>query len=135
MGWDNPPIPWRELGRRPARRRPRDPALTTRGPPAAGPPGPPRPAPPPRPATRGPRGRGGIPTPVAGHLLTVPGTPEGSGRLAQVIGGAQRAGKKRAPPVSALPRLAKAHDGHWAILTGCRKGSVPAALAAGNSAA
>ena len=27
--------------------------------------------------------------------------------------------------------LAGAHDGHWVILTGCRKGAVPAALAAG----
>ena len=31
--------------------------------------------------------------------------------------------------------MARAHDGHWAILTGCRKGSVPAALAAASPAA
>ena len=34
-----------------------------------------------------------------------------------------------------LDRLAGAHDGHWAILTGCRKGAVPAALAAASPAA
>ena len=27
-----------------------------------------------------------------------------------------------------LAELARAHDGHWVILTGCRKGAVPAAL-------
>src|SRR6202042_1981567 len=31
--------------------------------------------------------------------------------------------------------LAGAHDGHWVVLTGCRKGPVPAALAAGGPGA
>ncbi len=37
---------------------------------------------------------------------------------------------RRAAPVYDLDRAdATAHDGHWAVLTGCRKGAVPAALA------
>ena len=44
------------------------------------------------------------------------------------------AGRRRegAPPLRpGIPRAA--HGGHWVILTGCRKGAVPAALAAGGA--
>jgi error-prone DNA polymerase len=216
MGWDNPPIPWRELERR----------LSWRGPGDEGPPPPegwpgepdpnqepsPAPAPPParRPEAGGPEwaelhchssysfldgasspadlvaeaaerglaalaltdhdgmygvpqfaqaaarqktgaklgtvfgaelsldlpsGQGGIPDPAGRHLLVLARDPEGYRRLCQVISEAQLAGQEKGRPVYSLDRLAGAHDGHWAILTGCRKGSVPAALAAAGPAA
>ncbi|HEX6857830.1 MAG TPA: error-prone DNA polymerase, partial [Streptosporangiaceae bacterium] len=216
MGWDNPPIPWRELERRLSWRRPGDPAITT-GDRAAGeqPPQPDQepPAPPParhpeadgpewaelhchssysfldgasspadlvaEAAQRGlvalaltdhdgmygvpqfaqaagrcrtagtrigtvfgaelslglPSGQGGVPDPVGRHLLVLARDPEGYRRLCQVISEAQLAGQEKGRPVYNPDRLAAAHDGHWAILTGCRKGSVPAALAAATPAA
>src|SRR5258706_10304215 len=73
-----------------------------------------------------PRGQGGIPDPAGRHLLVLARDPEGYRRLCQVISAAQLAGQEKGRPVYDLPRLADAHDGHWAILTRCRKGSVPA---------
>jgi error-prone DNA polymerase len=216
MGWDNPPIPWRELERRLSWRGPGDEGP----PPPEGWPGepdpnqepPPAPAPPParRPEAGGPEwaelhchssysfldgasspadlvaeaaerglaalaltdhdgmygvpqfaqaaarqktgaklgtvfgaelsldlpsGQGGIPDPAGRHLLVLARDPEGYRRLCQVISEAQLAGQEKGRPVYSLDRLAGAHDGHWAILTGCRKGSVPAALAAAGPAA
>ena len=55
--------------------------------------------------------------------------PEGYRRLCQVISVAQLAGGEKGRPVYDLESLAQAHGGHWVILTGCRKGAVPAALA------
>ena len=211
MGWDNPPIPWRELERRLSWRRPGDPAIATgdrdRDRAAGEHPAPPRlkltspegdgpewaelhchssysfldgasspAALVAEAAERGltalaltdhdgmygvpqfaqaasrlatatgtrlstvfgaelslalPSGQGGIPDPVGRHLLVLARDPEGYRRLCQVISEAQLAGQEKGRPVYDLPRLADAHDGRWAILTGCRKGSVPAALAAG----
>ena len=48
-----------------------------------------------------------------------------------MISAAQLAGGEKGRPVYDTEALADAHGGHWAVLTGCRKGSVPAALAAG----
>ncbi|MGH3232491.1 MAG: error-prone DNA polymerase, partial [Streptosporangiaceae bacterium] len=94
---------------------------------------------------RGPRGSGGkgFP-PVAGgsgggvppgeyrpHLLVLARDPEGYRRLCAVISAAQLAGGQKGHPVYDAAALAGAHDGHWVVLTGCRKGQVPAALAAG----
>ena len=42
---------------------------------------------------------------------------------------AQLAGKEKGRPIYDIDELAKAHDGHWLILTGCRKGAVPRSLA------
>ena len=47
-----------------------------------------------------------------------------------MITAAQLAGGEKGRPVYDRGILADAHDGHWVILTGCRKGAVPAALAA-----
>ena len=44
-------------------------------------------------------------------------------------------GKEKASPLYDLPSLAQAHGGEWAVLTGCRKGPVRTALAAGGPAA
>ncbi|HEX9517005.1 MAG TPA: error-prone DNA polymerase [Streptosporangiaceae bacterium] len=73
--------------------------------------------------------RAGIPDPVGRHLLVLARDPDGYRRLCQVISAAHLAGGEKGRPVYDLQSLAEAHDGHWVILTGCRKGTVPAALA------
>ena len=89
---------------------------------------------PPTPAA-GPEGRPpatprtGVPDPGGRHLLVLARDPEGYRRLCQVISAAQLAGGEKGRPVYDLESLARAHGGHWVILTGCRKGAVPAALA------
>ena len=78
-----------------------------------------------------PTGRSGIPDPQGQHLLVLARDPDGYRRLCSVISAAQLAGGEKGRPVYDLDALAGAHGGHWVILTGCRKGAVPAALAAG----
>jgi error-prone DNA polymerase len=73
--------------------------------------------------------RAGVPDPVGRHLLVLARDPEGYGRLCRVISAAHLAGGEKGRPVYDLAELAEAHDGHWVILTGCRKGTVPSALA------
>ena len=73
--------------------------------------------------------RTGVPDPGGRHLLVLARDPEGYRRLCQVISAAQLAGGEKGRPVYDLESLAQAHGGHWVILTGCRKGAVPAALA------
>ncbi len=75
-----------------------------------------------------PGGQGGIPDPAGRHLLVLARDPDGYRRLCRVISTAQVAGREKGRPVYDLAELAGAHDGHWVILTGCRKGAVPAAL-------
>jgi error-prone DNA polymerase len=82
-----------------------------------------------------PGGQGGIPDPVGRHLLVLARDPEGYRRLCQVISAAQLRGGEKGRPVYDLAELAQSHDGHWVILTGCRKGAVPAALAAASAPA
>jgi error-prone DNA polymerase len=77
-----------------------------------------------------PGGQGGIPDPVGRHLLVLARDPEGYRRLCQVISAAQLRGEEKGRPVYDPDEVAQAHGGHWVILTGCRKGAVPAALAA-----
>src|SRR6266567_3973900 len=82
-----------------------------------------------------PGGQGGIPDPAGRHLLVLARDPDGYRRLCRVISAAQVAGKEKGRPIYDMAELAGAHDGHWVILTGCRKGAVPAALAAGQGPA
>src|SRR5262252_9404619 len=82
-----------------------------------------------------PSGQGGIPDPVGRHLLVLARDPEGYRRLCRAISSAQLAGKEKGRPVYDLAELAQAHGGHWVVLTGCRKGAVPAALVSGGPAA
>jgi error-prone DNA polymerase len=77
-----------------------------------------------------PGGQGGVPDPVGRHLLVLARDPEGYRRLCQVISTAQLRGGEKGRPRYDEAELAQAHDGHWVILTGCRKGAVPRALAA-----
>ncbi len=72
--------------------------------------------------------RTGVPDPAGRHLLVLARDPEGYRRLCQVISAAHLAGGQKGRPVYDLDELARAHGGHWAILTGCRKGAVRAAL-------
>src|SRR5580692_3515540 len=76
-----------------------------------------------------PGGQNGVPDPVGRHLLVLARDPEGYRRLCRVISAAQLRGGEKGRPVYSETELAQAHDGHWVILTGCRKGAVPAALA------
>ncbi len=76
-------------------------------------------------------GQTGVPDPVGRHLLVLARDPEGYRRLCAVISAAQLAGGEKGRPVYDEEALAGAHGGHWVVLTGCRKGHVPAALAAG----
>ena len=71
------------------------------------------------------------PDPEGRHLLVLARDAEGYRRLCAVISAAQLAGGEKGRPVYDTAALADAHGGHWAVLTGCRKGAVPAALAAG----
>ena len=82
-----------------------------------------------------PSAQTGVPDPEGRHLLVLARDPEGYRRLCAVISAAQLAGGQKGRPVYDLAALAGAHGGHWAVLTGCRKGQVPAALAAGGLAA
>ncbi len=84
-----------------------------------------------RSASAGGSARAGVPDPAARHLLVLARDPEGYRRLCRVISTAQLAGGEKGLPVYDEPALADAHDGHWVILTGCRKGVVPVALATG----
>src|SRR5215831_7212605 len=74
--------------------------------------------------------RAGDPDPASQHLLVLARDPDGYRRLCWAISVAQLAGGEKGRPVYDLGELARAHDGHWVILTGCRKGAVRAALAA-----
>jgi error-prone DNA polymerase len=71
------------------------------------------------------------PDPAGRHLLVLAKDAEGYRRLCAVISAAQLAGGQKNRPVYDIEELADAHGGHWIVLTGCRKGAVPAALAEG----
>ncbi|MGE5287109.1 MAG: error-prone DNA polymerase [Micromonosporaceae bacterium] len=74
---------------------------------------------------------GGAPDPGGRHLLVLARDPEGYSRLCRVISDAQLAGGEKGRPRYDVETITVAHGGHWVVLTGCRKGAVPAALAAG----
>ncbi len=82
-----------------------------------------------------PSGRSGMPDPDGRHLVLLAGDPEGYARLSRAISDAQLAGGEKGRPRTDLAALAAAGGGHWQVLTGCRKGVVPAALVAAGPAA
>ena len=70
----------------------------------------------------------GIADPEGDHLLVLARDPEGYRRLSMAISSAQLGGKEKGRPIYDLDELGDSHGGHWLILTGCRKGSVPRTL-------
>ncbi|MGH3731199.1 MAG: error-prone DNA polymerase [Micromonosporaceae bacterium] len=73
----------------------------------------------------------GVPDPEGQHLLVLARDPEGYASLSRAISEGQLAGTEKGRPVYQMDRLAELAAGHWRVLTGCRKGTVPAALATG----
>ncbi len=72
--------------------------------------------------------RTGTPDPPGSHLIVLARDPEGYARLARAISEAHLAGGEKGRPRHDLDRLAELAGGHFLVLTGCRKGAVPAAL-------
>jgi len=66
--------------------------------------------------------------PEGHHLLVLARDPRGYARLSRVMSSAQLRGKEKGKPHYEWSDLTSLHSGRWAILTGCRKGLVPAAL-------
>ncbi|MET4780302.1 error-prone DNA polymerase [Glaciihabitans sp. UYNi722] len=72
----------------------------------------------------------GVADPEGSHLLVLARQEEGYHRLAGAITAAQLAGGEKGRPLYDLTSLGERSGGHWAILTGCRKGQVRQALIA-----
>ncbi|WP_431071898.1 error-prone DNA polymerase [Microbacterium phyllosphaerae] len=75
----------------------------------------------------------GTPDPVGDHLLVLADGLEGYHRLSGAMTAAHLRGGEKGRPVYDLDELAAAADGHWTILTGCRKGGVRRGLEAGDA--
>ncbi len=73
--------------------------------------------------------RSGEADPAGSHLLVLARGEEGYHRLASALTHAQLAGAEKGRPLYVQDELAQQSDGHWVILTGCRKGAVRRALA------
>jgi error-prone DNA polymerase len=78
-------------------------------------------------------GADGVADPGGQHLLVLARAPRGYARLAKAISQAQMAGRKAQPRLSlaelaTLGGVGTTGEDQWLILTGCRKGAVPAAL-------
>jgi error-prone DNA polymerase len=82
-----------------------------------------------------PEERAGAPDPGGRHLLVLARDVAGYKRLSAVISAAQLGGGAKGRLVYDADALGQAHDGHWVVLTGCRKAAVPAALTDGGPAA
>ncbi|MFB7252178.1 error-prone DNA polymerase [Microbacterium sp. NPDC056234] len=78
--------------------------------------------------------RKGSPDPPGEHLLVLANGIEGYHRLSGAITRAQLRGGEKGRPRYDIDELAASADGHWTILTGCRKGAVRRGLAAGDAA-
>src|SRR3954452_24349306 len=76
------------------------------------------------------RSQAGNPDPEGRHLVVLARDPAGYASLCRVISRAHLDGGEKGLPRVGLSQLAAAAAGHWLVLTGCRKGTVPAALAA-----
>ena len=72
--------------------------------------------------------RTGEPDPTGTHLVVLARDPEGYARLSSVLAEAHLEGGEKGRPIFTLDALAAAAGKHWLVLTGCRKGAVPAAL-------
>jgi len=72
--------------------------------------------------------RTGEPDPTGTHLVVLARDPEGYARLSSALAEAHLEGGVKGRPIFTLDALAAAAGDHWLVLTGCRKGAVPAAL-------
>jgi len=81
------------------------------------------------------RSQAGAPDPGGRHLVVLARDPTGYAHLARAITAAHMSAGTKSLPKTDLATLAAAHHGHWQVLTGCRKGTVPAALLAAGPAA
>src|SRR5690242_11379451 len=78
--------------------------------------------------------RVGVPDPPGTHLLVLARDPAGYAALSRVIGRAHlRGGAKGRPHYDAGEIADAAAEGHWLVLTGCRKGAVRRALDTGGT--
>jgi error-prone DNA polymerase len=78
------------------------------------------------------RPQNGEPDPEGRHLLVLANGPEGYAALGRTIANGQLAGgEKGKPDYGELSEIARELDGRATVLTGCRKGIVPHALATG----
>ncbi len=75
--------------------------------------------------------RVGTPDPPGTHLLALARDPAGYASLARSVSVANLRGGAKGRPVYDLDEVTTAADGHWLVLTGCRKGAVRQALEAG----
>ena len=73
------------------------------------------------------RSGNGVADPDGRHLVLIARDPTGYATLSRAIGLAQLRGHKGRPVVD-LDELGALAGDHWLVLTGCRKGAVPAAL-------
>src|SRR3954454_15194231 len=71
----------------------------------------------------------GVPDPEGNHLLVLARGVEGYHRLAAAMTAAHLRGDEKGRPVYDMAELADRGRDHWVVLTGCRKGTVPSALA------
>ncbi|CAN5384158.1 error-prone DNA polymerase [soil metagenome] len=74
----------------------------------------------------------GVPDPEGTHLLVLARKEEGYHRLALAMTTGQLRGREKGRPLYDLEELADQADGHWLVLTGCRKGAVRQALEHGD---
>ena len=79
--------------------------------------------------------RAGVPDPEGHHLVVIARGLEGYARLSRTISCALMAGGEKNKPVYDVSALAETSGEHWLVLTGCRKGAVAQAVAAGDRAA
>ncbi|MCW2809544.1 MAG: dnaE [Friedmanniella sp.] len=77
----------------------------------------------------------GVADPEGQHLLVLAHGVDGYHRLARSITAAQLRGDEKGRPRYDLEELAAEAAGRWTVLTGCRKGAVRQALAAGGTEA
>jgi len=83
-----------------------------------------------------PRPQHGEPDPAGHHLLVLARGAGGYARLARVVSEAHlRGGEKGKPDYGGVEQVAEQLRDHVLVLTGCRKGHVPAALATGGDRA
>ncbi len=81
------------------------------------------------------RPQNGVADPEGSHLLVLARGVEGYHRLAGAMTEANLRGDEKGRPDHDLDELAERGRGHWVVLTGCRKGTVHRALAAGGPTA